>query len=353
MAKFIFRAFLPLPPSRHRCFDQIDWTGSERLPQAVASVPLLLSGRDRTFRGLPLKGVSGLTLLPLLPEGLGSGLAPARAVTCGLGEHRPEGDVGGLRERRVLPRDSHSRGGCSSAQTRPGPHGQTLEKPWGTHTPRKPPCTARGCQPDQGPDPALGVLPVGSAWVGLAREAPRHPDGQAVWPLGSSHRAAAGSIEAAQGPGTRPEPAPSDPRACLLSAPSRPCRRAEAATGSTLLPGGRTRQGGETQHLRESCSAWLPVPWETDVRLPAAGWTVGSGAQPARPGHPWLSSPRAAPVGPEASCRALSTELGGGQGGDSPQAARRQGASPSSQAQLAWRGAVSTRAPWLTPEPLG
>ena len=52
MAKFIFRAFLPLPPSRHRCFDQIDWTGSERLPQAVASVPLLLSGRDRTFRDL-------------------------------------------------------------------------------------------------------------------------------------------------------------------------------------------------------------------------------------------------------------------------------------------------------------
>ena len=164
--------------------------------------------------------------------------------------------------------------------------------------------------------------------MGLAREAAQHPDGQAAWPLGSSHGAAARSLEAARGPGTRSQPASSDPKAYPLSAPSRLCRRAGAATRAHRpagrAAGQRTRWGGGTQRLQESCSAWLSA--RRDGRPPACSRVgVVSGAQPARldtwgahawgqAGCPWLSSPQATPVDPEVSCRALSTEVGAGEG---------------------------------------
>lgn len=244
-----------------------------------------------------------------------------------LSEFRP-----GLSTSRPLwPRQAPGGSGCGRTQGAAG-------APWvprPAQLPRQMPGRAPGDPISQGGLPVPGILPGGSAQVGLAGEVAQHPDGQAVWPLGSSRGAAAGSVEAARGPGTRPEPTSSDPRAYPLSAPSRLGRWAGAATRVHLPPGRataqRTRQGGGTQRLQESCSAWLSA--RRDGRLPACG-RVGL--------HPWLSSPQAAPVDPEASSRALSTEVGAGVGGESSQAAGRQGAGPSSRAQPARRGAAGT-----------
>ncbi|XP_060978488.1 basic salivary proline-rich protein 1-like [Dama dama] len=186
--------------------------------------------------------------------GLGSGFRSGPSTSHHLWPRRAPGgrECGRTQGAESAPQGQPQWGRVPECPDQASPHGQTLEKPWGTHTPRRPPCAAHGSQPDRGPDPALGVLPVGSAWVGLAGEAPRHPDGQAMWPLASSRRAAAGSMEAAQGPGTCPEPAPSDPRACLLSAPSRPRRWAEAATRSTCLLGGLQARGPGREERRST-----------------------------------------------------------------------------------------------------
>lgn len=193
-----------------------------------------------------------------------------------LSEFRP-----GLSTSRPLwPRQVPGGRGCGRTQGAAG-------APWvprPAQLPRQMPGRAPGDPISQGGLPVPGILPGGSAQVGLAGEVAQHPDGQAVWPLGSSRGAAARSVEAARGPGTRPEPTSSDPRAYPLSAPSRLGRWAGAATRVHLPPGRataqRTRQGGGTQRLQESCSAWLSA--RRDGRLPACG-RVGL--------HPWLSSP--------------------------------------------------------------
>lgn len=267
-----------------------------------------------------------------------------------LSEFRP-----GLSTSRPLwPWQAPGGRGCGRTQGAAG----APRVPRPTQLPRQTPGRAPGDPISQGGLPVPGILPGGSAQVGLAGEVAQHPDGQAVWPLGSSCGAVARSVEAAQGPGTRPEPTSSDPRAYPPSAPSRLGRWAGAATRVHLPPGRataqRTGQGGGTQRLQESCSAWLSA--RRDGRPPACG-RVGL--------HPWLSSPQAAPVDPEASARALSTEVGAGVGVRAPRRPggralvphhelSRPGGEVSARDPLGWPPGPSAgpRAPRLTPGPL-
>lgn len=356
MAKFIFRAFLPLPPSRHRCFDQIDWTGSERPPQAVASVPLLLSGSDRTFRGLPLKVVWGLTLLSLLPEGLGSGLAPARAITCGLGEHRAEGNAGGLRERRVLPRGSHSGGGCPSAQTRPAPTARRWKSPGGPTPLGGLPARPTAASQTEAPTRRSASYPWaqhGWGWPG------RHPDTRTgrqcgLWPPPAGPQPGTWRQLRVQEPAPSPHHLTPGPVCCLLQAghtdgPRRPPGAPACREGCR-----REDQAGRRDAAPPRVLLSLAPSPAGDGCPPACGWVdggLGGSACQTRPAVAVLSPGR--PCGPRGVLQGSQHRSGGWTRGDSPQAARRQGASPSSRAQLAWKGAVGTRAPWLTPERLG
>lgn len=189
-----------------------------------------------------------------------------------------------------------------------------------------------------------GILPgARHRWGSLGEVGPTTPDGQAVWPLGSSCGAVARSVEAAQGPGTRPEPTSSDPGPIRRPAPSRLGQMGRAATRVHLPPGRATAQGSreEGRALQESCSAWLSARRDGPACL--------------RPGGPPLVAvlPQAAPVDPEASARALSTGSGGRGGGESSQAARRQvWALVLITSSAGPEGEVSARDPRLAPGPL-
>lgn len=133
MAKFIFRAFLPLPPSHHRCFDQIDWTGSEhRPPQAVASVPSYSTG-DRDLQGAAPQGVLGPDPLPPLL----SGFRPGPSTSRPLWPRQAPGGRGCRRTQRAAsdPWGRPRRG--PGAQARPAPTARRLEKPQGTPQPKE------------------------------------------------------------------------------------------------------------------------------------------------------------------------------------------------------------------------